>query len=238
MISIETIISCWKIGFKLVPLDELSKSPTIAWSEIYDDPNFWSVEKLKEYYNKFSNVSTTFGKSHVKDVDGKELYLYCLDIDSEEVLNRVQVILEQEWKLKTFVTKTQKDCGYHVYWFEHKEEENETIGIELCKKGFGFEIKCGKSLCTLPPSRHRDNPLFHYESIGRQDKIMIADGMYEKLVNEVLKDCLRRKKKDPKSKKRNILKDDNNKCPSLSPITSQEETEISAIASSKNKLDH
>ena len=115
MISLETIISYWKIGFKLVPLDELSKSPIIPWSEIYDNPDFWSIQKIREYTDKFYNVATTFGKSHVKDAEGKQLYLYCLDIDSDEVLKRVQVLLEQEWKLKTFVTKTQKDCGYHVY---------------------------------------------------------------------------------------------------------------------------
>jgi len=237
MIPLEPTISYWKIGFKLVPLDELSKSPTIAWSEIYTNPNFWSIDKLDEYSNKFYNISTTFGQTNVKDQDDRELYLYCLDIDSDEVLKKVQITLEQEWKHKTFVTKTQKDCGYHVYWFEHKEKENEPIGTEYCKKGFEFEIKCGKSLCTLPPSRHRDNPLFHYESIGQQDKIMISDGLYEKLVNEVLKDCLR-KKKHPKSKKRNILKDGSNRCPSVSSITSQEATEVPTIASSNNKLDH
>jgi hypothetical protein len=89
MISLETTISYWKMGFKPVPLDEISKSPIIPWSEIYDNPDFWSIEKIREHSDKFYNVATTFGKSHVKDTKEKELYLYCLDIDSEEVLKRL-----------------------------------------------------------------------------------------------------------------------------------------------------
>jgi hypothetical protein len=237
MNPIATLLNYFDMGFKLVPLDELSKGPIIAWSEIYSNPNYWSPDKLKEYPDKFYNVATTFGKSHIKDIDGKELYLYCLDVDSEEVLNKVKIILEQEWQYKTFVTKTQKDCGYHVYWFEHKEEDNEPIGIEYCKKGYEFEIKCGKSLATLPPSRHRDNPLFHYESVGQSAKIMISDGLYERLVNDILKDCFKRKK-NLKSKKRDILKDGNNKCASKSSIVSQEAEDIQAITTPNNKLDH
>jgi hypothetical protein len=209
MIAIETLVKYFNMGFKLVPLDEISKGPIIPWSEIYTNSDFWSTEKLQEYSDKFHNISTTFGKTNVTDSDGNRLYLYCLDIDSEEVLQRVTTLLEQEWKPKTFVTKTQKDYGYHIYWFEHSTDNN-PISTDACKKGFEFEIKCGKSLCTLPPSRHRDNPLFHYESIGQQDKIMITDGMYEKLINEVLKDCFRRKR-NLKSNKNNIIKEDNNR---------------------------
>jgi hypothetical protein len=66
MISLETILSYWKIGFKLVPLDEISKSPIIAWSEIHDNPDFWSIEKIREYTDKFYNVATTFGECRGK----------------------------------------------------------------------------------------------------------------------------------------------------------------------------
>jgi hypothetical protein len=55
----------------------------------------------------------------------------------------------------------------------------------------------------LPPSRHRDNPSFHYENVGQSDRIMVADGLYQRLVNELLADCFRRKKKDTNSKKKN-----------------------------------
>ena len=68
---------------------------------------------------------------------------------------------------------------------------------EYCKKGYEFEIKCGKTLCTLPTSRHRDNPFFHYENVGQADKIMIADGLYGKLV-DLLRDCLKKKNAKPR----------------------------------------
>src|SRR5690349_9387812 len=93
--SFDAIIKYANTGFKLVPLDELSRSPIFAWSEIYDNPEFWSEEKIKESANRFHNVATTFGKSIIKDAEGRDLYLHCLDIDSEEVLKRVQDLLEQ-----------------------------------------------------------------------------------------------------------------------------------------------
>ena len=61
-------------------------------------------------------------------------------------------------------------------------------------------------MSTLPPSTHRDNPFFHYENIGRSDKIMIADGLYDKLVNDLLSNCLKRSKRVLKPKRFNALK--------------------------------
>ena len=49
---------------------------------------------------------------------------------------------------------------------------------------------------TLPPSRHRDNPDFHYQCIG-QNTISIQDGIYGGILS-VLADCL--KTKDDKEK--------------------------------------
>ena len=150
----------------------------------------------------------------------------------------------EEWKLKTFVTKTQKDCGYHVYWFEHSSE-NISINTEDCKKGFEFEIKCGKALSTLPPSRHRDNPFFHYENIGQSDKIMIADGLYDKLANDLLADCLKKKKKVSNLKKwqKTLSNDDsstNTRTPDiLTPSTIHlESEEEQPIANCNSKLEH
>jgi hypothetical protein len=88
-------------------------------TEIYDNPDFWTIDKIELHLSKFHNIATTFGRTHFGDSEDKEFYLHCLDIDSKEVLKRVQALLEEEWKIETFVTKTQKDCGYHVYWFEH-----------------------------------------------------------------------------------------------------------------------
>lgn len=202
MIDLNILSSYLKMGFKLVSLDETSTSPTIIWSEIFKNPNFWSREKLRNLPDKFHNVATTFGEIALCDSQGRKQFLFCLDIDSEEVLKRVSELLG-EWKSKTFVTKTQKDYGYHVYWFEHSGDKTPIV-TEDCRKGFEFEIKCGKSLCTLPPSRHRDNPFFNYESAGHQNKVMLADGLYDSLLNEYLVDCLKKNNK----RKRMIGKDD------------------------------
>lgn len=49
-IPFETLLSYWKMGFKPVPLNEVNNGPTIAWSEIYANPDFWSIQKLIFYY--------------------------------------------------------------------------------------------------------------------------------------------------------------------------------------------
>ena len=54
-----------------------------------------------------------------------------------------------------------------------------------CKAGCEFEIKTDNSgLCTLPDSTHRDDPDFHYQSIGRI-VISIQDGLYNGIVKEL-----------------------------------------------------
>ena len=229
MISLDVLISYLNIGLKLVPLNELSKCPIVAWREIYDNPNFWSMEKLEKHSNLFQNVATTFGSTHIRDSQGRELYLYVLDLDSEEALQKVRPYIEAEWKLKTFVTKTQKDYGYHIYWLEHSGT-GLALQTENCKKGFEFEIKCGRALCTLPPSRHRDNPFFHYENIGQSDKIMIADGLYDKLVNDLLSNCLKKSKRVLKPKKFNALKGEH------SDTSSQEIAENKEVDDTHEKL--
>src|SRR6266480_2697614 len=73
------------IGFKLVPLAEDAKTPKVeSTNEIYDDPNYWSYEKLVREAYMFNNVATLFGKTHLSDEQGV-LYLNCLDIDSQKV---------------------------------------------------------------------------------------------------------------------------------------------------------
>jgi hypothetical protein len=67
----------------------------------------------------------------------------------------------------TFVTKTKKKNGFHIYWLSLKQ--NEAIVSEDCKKGFEFEIKTDKKRghCTLPPSVHRDDANFRYKITDR-----------------------------------------------------------------------
>ena len=74
MIGLDILVLYWKIGFKLVPLNELSMCPTLAWSDIYDNSNFWSLEKFEQYANKFKNLATTFGQSPITDSQGRKLF--------------------------------------------------------------------------------------------------------------------------------------------------------------------
>jgi DNA polymerase, archaea type len=189
LIPIETLLRNYSIGFRIIPIDLNSKTPAIkSTNEIYDNPNYWTAQKLKQEHYRFRNVATTFGKTHVKDENGRDLYLHVLDIDSDNVLGILLDLLE-ELKSKTYVTKTKKDCGYHAYWLSHKQ--NPPIGTNKCKSGYEFEIKSDNSLglCTLPPSTHRDDPKFRYYNVGHE-KIAIDDTLYDRILNLLANECL------------------------------------------------
>jgi hypothetical protein len=103
------------------------------WTPIYDNPNYWTPEKLEQESYKFDNVATCFGKTHLKDEKGRDLYLNCLDIDSDSVYDilfnlensntRESYSFIAKVQDKTFVTKTKKINGFHVYWFSHKQNK-------------------------------------------------------------------------------------------------------------------
>jgi hypothetical protein len=44
-------------------------------------------------------------------------------------------------------------------------------------------------LCTLPPSTHRDNKDFKYSAIGKIDKLLVNDMLYDLFI-ELFKDAL------------------------------------------------
>lgn len=79
-----TLVEYHKLGFKLIPLSSDHK-PEDSWTQIYTDPNFWSVESQISNSSKFKNIATVFGETHIKDLEGKNLYLNNLDCDSEAV---------------------------------------------------------------------------------------------------------------------------------------------------------
>src|SRR5262245_39299252 len=73
-----------KMGFKLVGLGKDSK-PTISWTPIYEDPNYWTDEKLVQEAWKFKyGVATIFGETRLSDEQGP-LHLNDLDVDSDTV---------------------------------------------------------------------------------------------------------------------------------------------------------
>ena len=143
------------------------------------------------------NVATCFGMTR-KDDQGNDLYLNCLDIDSDNVYNNLFNLRNgttgKEYSFiakaieKTFVTKTRKPNGFHIYWLSH--DQNKAISSVDCKQGFEFEIKTDKrGHCTLPPSTHRDDNSFRYKYFG-QETIIVSDKMYSEimmLLSEYLK---------------------------------------------------
>ena len=61
-----------------------------------------------------------------------------------------------------------------------------------CSSGYEFQIKSDTSLglCSLPRSRNRDDPDFKYQCIGREDRIIIDDTLYDKLLDLLTNDCI------------------------------------------------
>ncbi|MDP9286680.1 MAG: bifunctional DNA primase/polymerase [Thermoproteota archaeon] len=182
------------MGFKLLPLDENGKPAIDHWTPIYENPDYWTPEKLVQGSHRFKTVATVFGKTRLTD-NGRSLYLYALDIDSEEVYkilfrlqngNGPEYGLIDKMQQFTFVVKTRKPFGYHIYWLSH--EQHKPIITTDCKLGNEFEIKGNKTCSTLPPSTHRDDPDFRYKNIG-QNKLFVSDDLYGKLM-EILAGCL------------------------------------------------
>jgi hypothetical protein len=81
-VTAEILIDYYNMGLKLVPLNEEGK-PLYSWTEIYDNPDYWTPESLRKHVNDFKGVATAFGKTRIKDENGLDLYLHCFDIDSE-----------------------------------------------------------------------------------------------------------------------------------------------------------
>jgi hypothetical protein len=181
-ISLEELRHLHSLGFKLIPLSASHRPAIEHWTPIYEDPNYWQTHSLEQEYRRFRNVATCFGKVIVEN---QEYYLHCLDVDSEEAYDKLRELIEI-WKTKTYVVKTRKAYGFHIYWLEgdrHEFRETENI----------VELKCDKTkgLTTLTGSTHRDQPdTVCYAAVGRTDKIAVMDGLYDSLVNDILPEYL------------------------------------------------
>jgi hypothetical protein len=111
------------MGLKLVPLAEDAKTPAVSsTNEIYNDSNYWTQRRLEQESYRFKNVATTYGKTHIKDEQGRELYLCELDIDSDEVFTRLSIVrvkdkeyffIDEMCKM-TYVVRTRKKNGYRI----------------------------------------------------------------------------------------------------------------------------
>lgn len=221
-IPIEILIEYYRAGFKLIPLSKDAKNPNVQGlltpeeevrsrqesadgqihpvNFIYNHPEFWIEDRIRQEYWRFSNVATTFGRTHINDDQGRPLYLNGLDIDSKPVFDELAIIKirdEDHYFIDdmcktTFVTKTRKKWGLHIYWLSH--DQHQPLRSKDFKPSFESEIKTDNSggLITLPTSVHRDDPNFHYQSVGSKI-ISVQDELYKGLLR-VLKDCIRQEK--------------------------------------------
>jgi hypothetical protein len=255
IIDSKDLILLFSNGFKLVPLSDDHK-PVVQWSPIYDNPSYWQIGDLRtaETSSKFKNVASALGKTHLKDYEGKDLYLQVLDCDSEIIydiitkrslaslplekinnfLDELEITVDKKefdnltlfdiLEEVTFITQTRKPYGLHFWWLSHSQ--NRSIKTSDCKKGFEFEIKTDKSngLCTLPPSTHRNDKCFRYTAIGRTDKLLISDELYDlfyELFNEFLFNKIDAYGDD--KKKQNIVNGNDNKITKSGEVKEQQQ---------------
>jgi P4 family phage/plasmid primase-like protien len=213
------LIQYYKMGFKLIPISDDGVTPNVSGlltteeqaiskresksgkiepvNYIYNHPEFWTEDRIRKEAYRFINVATTYGKTHLKDDNGKDLYLSELDIDDKEIFTRLSIVsvngkecyfLDDIGK-ETFGVHTRKMWGRRYYWLSHKQEK--PIRSNDCKIGYRFEIKTDNSTGhgTLPPSRYRNDPTKHYQHIG-QNRIVVNDRMNCGIL-KILGDCLK-----------------------------------------------
>jgi len=86
------LVELYKMGFtKLVGIDK-DGQPTMKWTPIFEDPNYWTKEKLINQAADFKHgVATCFGNTGTIDDQGP-LYNVDLDIDCEKVYDKLIVL--------------------------------------------------------------------------------------------------------------------------------------------------
>jgi len=209
----DELVNLLEIGLKPIPLNP-KHEPVINWGKIYDDPQYWIPESIRADHSKFSNVATAMGPTHIKDKDGQNLNVNCLDVDSQDIMSILASPLSQLYsEIKpelrariqafimslecissdvniedltilsilqkvTYVTKTRKEYGFHVYWLSRTRHPRIPSHKYKVKSGSEFEIKTEKQMCTLPSSTHREDPGFHYYTIGRTDRLLTSEELY------------------------------------------------------------
>ncbi|HEY7078148.1 MAG TPA: hypothetical protein VH500_00505, partial [Nitrososphaeraceae archaeon] len=184
-----------KLGIPIVLLMKNHHPPQglqqkIVANSSYYFENIGLLENDIKQYN-IKHIAVLFGPATIKDNFGNSLTLHGLDTDGEIFdKDERKVKLIDDLKTKTMVIKTRKEWGYLVLWFEHSKH-HVSVQLSDCIDQFHcFEIKCQNNAhADVPPSTHRNDESFRYYHTGL-DKIAILDGLYDKLVDEDLSDCI------------------------------------------------
>jgi hypothetical protein len=103
------------MGFtKLVPIGK-NGTPTIGWTPIYDDHNYWTKEKLVEKAPDFKyGVGTVFGNTGLSDDQGP-LYNVDLDIDCDAVYDKLVVLQKPGPNCSKFKKIFEQGCCFPAY---------------------------------------------------------------------------------------------------------------------------
>ena len=134
-IPFSTILSLFKLGFKLVPLD-INHEHDVDWSPIYNNPDYWHPNSFNDptVSSRFVNVASALGKTHLKDIDNKNLYIQVLDTEFEYnyavVTTPLSQLITKSNTIKDYIYNLLKSVG------ETNDEShlsNLTL-LEFCKR--------------------------------------------------------------------------------------------------------
>jgi hypothetical protein len=162
---------------------------------LYLNPNFWTEERIRKEWWRFEGVRVLPGKTYIY-LNGKvagPYRLYILDIDSFNAYEKLKDLLENDLLLNTYVTesyktKDGKTFGYHVYWLEDWNENDNCVNItpDDCKNNGEFEIFTGVKY-TQFAGHHREHVNFYYHNVGCRNLkgiyFMIRNGLYNQILH-------------------------------------------------------
>ena len=87
------------VGLRPVGIYLPTNATGLSWSKAYPDPEYrLSTTDLPLQQDRFTfdNAATMLGRTHIKDSETGEYYnLNALDIDCQQVLNRLSISVEQ-----------------------------------------------------------------------------------------------------------------------------------------------
>jgi hypothetical protein len=184
-----------ELGIPIILLKENHHPPQGLQQKIAANPRYYTddLERLQSDIVEYDirHIAILFGPTGVQDEVGVSLVLHGLDTDGQIFDNddcKKQVI--KDLKTKTMVIKTRKPGGNLILWFEHSNH-HVPIQISDCIDQFHvLEIKCqNNARADVPPSTHRNDESFSYYNVGLE-KVAILDGLYDRLVDVDLRDCI------------------------------------------------
>ena len=179
----------------------------------YHVADYWTPETLRMWASKFRGVRVVGGKTYVRK-NGKKsgpYRLFQLDIDSQGAYDLLETLLETRLLKLTYVIKSRKEYGYHVYWLEDWNDNQgdcTTIRADDCKTNYEFELFCGFQTTQIAGAHPKDpTGTFRYTEVGstslKEPELLVQNGLYDEIML-LLRDCLsdieniRKRRKDQK----------------------------------------